>query len=91
MLERLILKKRLAAMMWFEHVGIQIRNKSERFWKLLMQADLNTALQETTTETNETVQELKTQLDGVKKQLGDQQKVITDMYRHKPDWQSRES
>ena len=48
-------------------------------------ADLNTALKETTTETNETVQELKTELADVKKQLGAQQKVIMEMYRHKSD------
>ena len=46
-------------------------------------ADLNTVLKETTTETHEAVQELKGDLAGVKKQLGNQQKMITAMYRHK--------
>ena len=45
-------------------------------------ADLNTVLKETTSETNETVQELKSDLAGVKKQLGDQQRMLTAMYRH---------
>ena len=44
--------------------------------------DLNTELKETTTETNATVQELKTELAIVKNQLGDQQKMMTSMYRH---------
>ena len=44
-------------------------------------ADLNTELKETAEETNATVLELKTELSTVKKQLGDQQKMMTSMYR----------
>ena len=45
-------------------------------------ADLTTVLKETTDATNETVQELKSDLAGVKKQLGDQQRMLTEVYRH---------
>ena len=48
-------------------------------------ADLTTVLKETTDATNETVQELKSDLACVKKQLADQQKLIAAMYRHDVD------
>ena len=47
-----------------------------------MVADLNTVLKDTTSDTNAVVQELKTELAGVKQQLGDQQKTIGLVYRH---------
>ena len=43
--------------------------------------DLNAALKETTDATNAAVQHLTTELAGVKKQLGDQQKLVGAMYR----------